>query len=120
MSHAIVIGSGFGGLAAAIRLGARGYRVTVLERLDGPGGRGYVYRQDGYTFDAGPTIITAPYLFEDLWRICGKRLADDVTLRALDPFYEVRFDDGDVFRYTSDHELMREQVARIEIGRAHV
>ena len=73
MSHAIVIGSGFGGLAAAIRLGARGYRVTVLERLDGPGGRGYVYRQDGYTFDAGPTIITAPYLFEDLWRLCGKR-----------------------------------------------
>ena len=114
MSHAIVIGSGFGGLAAAIRLGARGYRVTVLERLDGPGGRGYVYRQDGYTFDAGPTIITAPYLFEDLWRICGKRLADDVTLRSIDPFYEVRFDDGDVFRYTSDHELMREQVARIE------
>ncbi|MEN9838119.1 MAG: hypothetical protein RLZ79_1787, partial [Pseudomonadota bacterium] len=114
MSHAIVIGSGFGGLAAAIRLGARGYRVTVLERLDGPGGRGYVYRQDGYTFDAGPTIITAPYLFEDLWRLCGKRLADDVTLQALDPFYEVRFDDGDVFRYTSDLKLMREQVARIE------
>jgi phytoene desaturase len=114
MSHAIVIGSGFGGLAAAIRLGARGYRVTVLERLDGPGGRGYVYRQDGYTFDAGPTIITAPYLFEDLWRLCGKRLSDDVTLRALDPFYEVRFDDGDVFRYTADHDLMREQVGRIE------
>ena len=58
--HAVVIGSGFGGLAAAIRLGARGYRVTVLEKLDAPGGRAYVYRQDGFTFDAGPTIITAP------------------------------------------------------------
>ncbi|MEO7337080.1 MAG: FAD-dependent oxidoreductase, partial [Caldimonas sp.] len=69
--HAIVIGSGFGGLAAAIRLGARGYRVTVLEQLDQPGGRACVHRQDGYTFDAGPTVITAPFLFEDLWRLCG-------------------------------------------------
>jgi phytoene desaturase len=114
MSHAIVIGSGFGGLAAAIRLGARGYRVTVVEKLDAPGGRAYVYRQDGYTFDAGPTIITAPYLFEDLWKLCGKRLADDVTFQALDPFYDVRFDDGDVFRYTADMEQMRAQIARIE------
>ena len=58
--HAVVIGSGFGGLAAAVRLGARGYRVTVLERLDQPGGRARVHRQDGFTFDAGPTIVTAP------------------------------------------------------------
>jgi phytoene desaturase len=114
MARAIVIGSGFGGLAAAARLGARGYDVTVLEKLDAPGGRAYVYRQDGYTFDAGPTIITAPYLFEELWQACGRRLADDVTLRALDPFYEVRFHDGDVFRYTADLAAMREQIARIE------
>jgi phytoene desaturase len=114
MKHAIVIGSGFGGLAAAARLGVRGYRVTVLEKLDAPGGRAYVHRRDGYTFDAGPTIITAPYLFEDLWTLCGKRLADHVTLRALDPFYHVRFDDGDVFRYTSDLETNRAQIARIE------
>ena len=58
--HAVVIGSGFGGLAAAVRLGARGYRVTVLERLEQPGGRARVHRQDGFIFDAGPTIITAP------------------------------------------------------------
>lgn len=64
--HAVVIGSGFGGLAAAVRLGARGYRVTVLEKLDAPGGRAYVFRQDGFTFDAGPTIITAPFLLEEL------------------------------------------------------
>ena len=114
MARAIVIGSGFGGLAAAARLGARGYDVTVLEKLDAPGGRAYVYRQDGYTFDAGPTIITAPYLFEELWQACGRSLADDVTLRALDPFYEVRFHDGDVFRYTADLAAMREQIARIE------
>src|SRR5262245_58004692 len=90
--HAVVIGSGFGGLAAAIRLGARGYRVTVLERLDAPGGRAYVFRQDGFTFDAGPTIVTAPFLLEELWALCGKQLADDVDLRPLDPFYRIRFD----------------------------
>ena len=76
--HAVVIGSGFGGLAAAVRLGARGYRVTVLEKLDAPGGRAYVYRQDGFTFDAGPTIVTAPFLFEELWTLCGRKMADDV------------------------------------------
>lgn len=114
MKKAIVIGSGFGGLAAAVRLAVRGYDVTVLEALDAPGGRAYVHHIDGYTFDAGPTIITAPYLFEDLWAICGKRLADDVTLHALDPFYDVRFDDGTVFRYSADHEAMRGQVAAIE------
>ncbi len=113
-ARAIVIGSGFGGLAAAVRLGARGYQVTVVERLDQPGGRAGVHRQDGYTFDAGPTIITAPYLFEELWTLCGKRIADDVTLRSLDPFYQVRFDDGDAVNYTSNLESMREQIARIE------
>jgi phytoene desaturase len=110
--HAVVIGSGFGGLAASIRLGARGYRVTVLERGDGPGGRAAVLRQDGFTFDMGPTIVTAPFLFEELWRLCGKRLQDDVTLCALDPFYRVRFDNGDTFRYSGDTEAMRAEVAR--------
>ncbi|MBS0394741.1 MAG: phytoene desaturase [Proteobacteria bacterium] len=111
--HAVVIGAGFGGLAAAIRLGARGYRVTVLERRDAPGGRAYVYRQDGYTFDAGPTIVTAPFLFEELWRLCGRRLADDVELRALDPFYRIRFQDGDHFDTRADPAAMREEVGRI-------
>jgi phytoene desaturase len=110
--HAVVIGSGFGGLAAAVRLGARGYRVTVLEKLDAPGGRAYVYRQDGFTFDAGPTIVTAPFLFEDLWRLCGRTLADDVELRPVSPFYRVRFDDGDAFDYTGDPAAMRAEVAR--------
>jgi phytoene desaturase len=112
--HAVVIGSGFGGLAAAVRLGARGYRVTVVEKLDAPGGRAYVYRQDGFTFDAGPTIITAPYLLEELWTLSGRRMADDVELRRIDPFYDIRFDDGTVFRATADFEAMRAEVARIE------
>ena len=111
--HAIVIGSGFGGLAAAVRLGARGYRVTVLEKLDAPGGRAYVHRQDGFTFDAGPTIVTAPFLFEELWQLCGCRLSDDVELRALSPFYRIRFDDGETFDCSGDHEVMRAEVARL-------
>jgi phytoene desaturase len=109
----VVIGSGFGGLAAAVRLGARGYRVTVLERLDAPGGRAYVFRQDGFTFDAGPTIITAPFLFEELWALCGRRLADDVALRPISPFYRVRFHDGTLFDYTGDPAQMRDAVARL-------
>src|SRR6188472_4421882 len=98
--HAVVIGSGFGGLAAAVRLGAKGYRVTVLEQLDAPGGRAYVYRQDGFTFDAGPTIVTAPFLLEELWEVCGRRLADDVELRPVSPFYCIRFPDGETFNYS--------------------
>jgi phytoene desaturase len=112
----IVIGSGFGGLAAAVRLLARGFSVTVLERLDAPGGRAYVYRQDGFTFDAGPTIITAPYLLEELWQLCGRRLADDVELRAIDPFYQLRFDDGTVFNASADQDRMRQEVARVAPG----
>ena len=110
--HAVVIGSGFGGLAAAVRLGARGYRVTVLEKLDAPGGRAYVYKQDGFTFDAGPTVITAPFLFEELWDLCGKRLADDIDLRPVWPYYRIRFDDGQTFDYSGDAAEMRAEVAR--------
>jgi phytoene desaturase len=116
--HAVVIGSGFGGLAAAVRLGARGYRVTVLERLEQPGGRAAVHRQDGFTFDAGPTVITAPQLFEELWQLCGRRLADDVELRPVHPFYRVRFDDGTHFDYSGDPEAMRAQVAALAPGDA--
>ena len=112
IAHAVVIGSGFGGLAAAVRLGARGYRVTVLEKLDMPGGRAYVYKQDGFTFDGGPTVITAPFLFEDLWKLCGKKLSDDVELRPITPFYRIRFDDGKSFDYTGDAAAMRAEVAR--------
>jgi phytoene desaturase len=111
--HAVVIGSGFGGLAAAIRLGAKGYRVTVLEKLDQPGGRARVYRQDGFTFDAGPTIITAPFLFDELWAMAGRNFSDDVTLKSLDPFYTIRFDDGDTFVSCPDPERMRAEIRRI-------
>jgi phytoene desaturase len=112
-ARALVIGSGFGGLAAAIRLAAKGYAVTVLEKLDGPGGRAYVWRQDGFAFDAGPTIITVPWLFEELWALAGRRFADDVKLVHMDPFYRIRFPDGSVFDYNGDADRMRAEIARI-------
>ena len=114
--HAVIIGSGFGGLASAIRLGARGYRVTVLEKMDAPGGRAYVHRQDGFTFDAGPTIVTAPFLLEELWAMCGRKLSDDIELRPVDPFYQLRFDDGTIINYSGDPDKMRAEVARISPG----
>jgi phytoene desaturase len=112
-AHAVVIGSGFGGLAAAVRLGARGYRVTVLEHLDAPGGRAYVFRQDGFTFDAGPTIITAPFMFDDLWKLCGRQFSQDVRLSALDPLYRIRFNDGGIFECFAGDEAMHAQISRL-------
>ncbi|MGJ3265092.1 MAG: phytoene desaturase family protein [Salinarimonas sp.] len=114
--HAVVIGAGFGGLAAAVRLGARGYRVTVVEKLDQPGGRARVFREDGFTFDAGPTLITAPHLFAELWELCGRRMEDDVAVLPLDPFYTIRFDDGETFRYSGDTQAMRAEIARLAPG----
>jgi phytoene desaturase len=108
----IVIGSGFGGLAAAIRLSLKGYKVKVLEKLDAPGGRAYVYKKNGYVFDAGPTIITAPHLLEELWEMCGQRLNDHVKLELLDPFYRIVFDDGSFFNYRGQLNEMREEIAR--------
>lgn len=111
--HAVVIGAGFGGLAAAIRLGARGYRVTVLEKLDKPGGRAYAWEDDGFVFDAGPTIVTAVFLFEELWNLCGRRLADDVALVPMDPFYRIRFADGETFDCLPTKERIEQEIARI-------
>jgi phytoene desaturase len=110
--HAVVSGAGFGGLAAAIRLTARGYRVTIAERLEQAGGRASVFQQNGYIFDAGPTIVTAPFVFEELWEICGQSMEDHVTLTAMDPFYRIRFDDGDFFSCNGDPDSMRAEVAR--------
>ncbi|MEP7064467.1 MAG: phytoene desaturase [Gemmatimonadota bacterium] len=106
----VVIGSGFGGLSAAIRLRAQGHDVTVLEKLDKPGGRAYVFEQDGFTFDAGPTIITAPWLIHELFEIAGRRTEDYVSLVRVDPFYNVRFPDGSVFHYNGDRAAVIEQI----------
>lgn len=110
--HAVVIGAGFGGLAAAVRLLVRGYRVTVLDRLDQAGGRARVFRDDGFTFDAGPTIVTAPFLFEELWTLAGERMSDHVQLVPTTPFYRIRWSDGVSFDYTGDAAAMRREIAR--------
>ncbi len=111
---AVVIGSGFGGLAAAVRLRAMGYRVRVLEALDQPGGRARVFRQDGFTFDAGPTVITAPYLLEELFASVGRDMRDYVELVPVDPFYRILFPDGTHFDYVGDEERLLAQIEAFE------
>lgn len=112
-SHAVVVGAGLGGLAAAMRLGARGYKVTVVDKLDVPGGRGSCIRQDGHRFDLGPTIVTVPQVYEDLWNACGRDFHSDVTLKSLDPFYEIRWPDGTKFVAQQDTDKLREEVRKI-------
>jgi phytoene desaturase len=114
--HAVVIGAGLGGLASAMRLGAKGYRVTVLDRLDVPGGRGSALHRDGHRFDLGPTIVTVPQTLRALWSACGRDFDADVDLRALDPFYTIRFQDDSQFAATQSTEGMRAEVARLSPG----
>jgi len=106
----VVIGSGFGGLAAAVRLAARGHDVTVVEKRDQPGGRAYVYRRDGFIFDGGPTVITAPWLITELFELAGRAAEDYVTLIPVDPFYRIFFPDGDHFDYSGDAVRMAETI----------
>ncbi|MEM8788111.1 MAG: phytoene desaturase [Pseudomonadota bacterium] len=110
---AIVIGAGFGGLAAAIRLSARGYAVRVVDRLDMAGGRASSLTRNGYRFDLGPTIVTVPQVFRALWDLAGARIEDDIDIRPLDPFYQIRFPDGESFTARQDTAAMRAEVARI-------
>lgn len=110
--RAVVIGSGFGGLAAAIRLQAKGYQTTILEMRDRPGGRAYVYEDQGFVFDAGPTIITVPFLFDELAEVADKRLDDYVRIVPCDPYYRIYFDDGSTFDYVGDRERFEAEIAR--------
>ncbi len=108
--RAAVIGSGFGGLASAIRLAAAGVRVTVFEARDMAGGRAYVYRDRGYTFDAGPTVITAPHCIEELFTLAGRNMRDYVEMMPVTPFYRLVWDDGATFDYDGDADRMLEQI----------
>lgn len=106
----VVIGSGLGGLAAAIRLRAQGHEVLVLEAMDQPGGRAAVFEQDGFTFDAGPTVVTASYLFDELFALVGRSRADYVEFVPVDPFYRVFFPDGARFDYVGDEARLLAQI----------
>jgi phytoene desaturase len=108
----VVVGAGFGGLAIAIRLQARGFRVTVVDKRDQPGGRAYVYRDAGFSFDGGPTVVTAPFLFEELFALAGRKMEEHLQLVPVDPFYRIRFHDGRVFDYTGCPERMADQIRK--------
>jgi len=109
---AVVIGSGFGGLAAAIRTQAKGYEVTLLEMRDKPGGRAYVYEDQGFIYDAGPTIVTVPFILEELAQVAGKKLEDYVSLVPCDPYYRIYFPDDRIFDYSGDQESLETEIAR--------
>jgi len=109
---AAVIGSGFGGLALAIRLQSAGIATTLIEQRDKPGGRAYVYEDKGFTFDAGPTVITDPSSLEELFALSGRHIADYVELMPVAPFYRLMWDDGYVFDYSNDDDLLYGQIEK--------
>ena len=111
---AIVIGAGFGGIAAALRLRAKGYAVTLIDRCAALGGRAQVYEREGFRHDAGPTVITAPFLFEELFALFDERFADHVKLVPLTPWYRFQFADGDTFDYGGTLEATLAEIDRIE------
>ena len=114
----VIIGSGFGGLAAAIRLQARGMHVTLLEKNAKVGGHASQLVKDGYTFDMGPSIITAPDLIQGVFACAGVRMADYLDLVKLDPFYRIYFHDGTSLDYTDDGEQMKRQMAQFSTADA--
>ena len=110
-AKAIVIGSGFGGLALAIRLQAAGINTLILESRDKPGGRAYVYEQDGFRFDAGPTVLTAPGVIDELYAAAGKRREDYIEFETLSPFYRLLWQDGKTFDYVGDEAQLEAAIA---------
>ena len=110
---AIVIGAGFGGLALAIRLQSAGIQTTLLEKRDQPGGRAYVYRDQGFTFDAGPTVITDPSAIEELFALSGRKIEDYVELLPVAPFYRLCWEDGTQFDYANDQADLDRQIAAL-------
>ncbi|WP_051881786.1 phytoene desaturase [Parvularcula oceani] len=110
---ACVIGAGFGGLALACRLQAAGFAVTLIEARDKLGGRAYVYEQDGFKFDGGPTVITDPTCLEEVFAAGGRKLSDYAELLPVSPFYNLRWEDGTQFDYVQDGDALKEQIRRI-------
>lgn len=111
--RAIVIGAGFGGLALAVRLQSAGIRTTIVEARDKPGGRAYHWLRDGFTFDAGPTVITDPPCLEELWALSGQDMGADVDLLPVQPFYRLDWPDGSHLDYSNDDEALRAGIARL-------
>lgn len=112
--HIAVIGGGFGGLATAIRLQASGLQVTLVEARENLGGRAYQLKDQGFTFDMGPTLITAPELLEELWQMAGRSMHEDISLVELSPFYRIIFHDGRSFDYWGKQAQDEAEIARFE------
>lgn len=112
MSKVIVIGSGFGGLGTAARLAARGHQVEIFEQRDRPGGRGYVYEINGFKFDGGPTVITAPFMFDEIFGLAGRRREDYVQFVPCDPFYRIFDHQGRSFDYNGDAAFIEQEIAK--------
>ncbi|MBL9067201.1 MAG: phytoene desaturase [Sphingopyxis sp.] len=110
---AIVIGAGFGGLALAIRLQSAGVATTIVEARDKAGGRGYHWQRQGFTFDAGPTVITDPPCLQELWALSGQDMAADVTLDPVMPFYRLNWPDGTNFDYSNDEVALNAEIAKL-------
>lgn len=113
MKSAVVIGSGFGGLALAIRLQAAGIQTTIIEARDKPGGRAYYWDRDGFIFDGGPTVITDPPCLTQLWALTGHDMAQDVELIPVMPFYRLNWADGTNFDYSNDEAKLRSEIAKL-------
>ncbi len=112
--RACVIGSGFGGLALAIRLQSAGIETVIVEARDKPGGRAYAWEKDGYTFDAGPTVITDPACLQELWSLTGRDMAADVELMPVMPFYRLNWPDGTNFDYSNDEERLASEIGKLD------
>jgi len=112
--NAVVIGSGFGGLAAAIRLQSLGFRTTILEKHDQVGGRASQIREKGYVFDAGPSLITAPSVIDAVFKAGGSSLSEKLRLIPLDPYYRVYFHDGTWIDYSGDTQAMKAQMRKFD------
>lgn len=109
---AVVIGGGFGGIATALRLRKLGFHVTLFDRMARLGGRAQVYVRDGFRYDAGPTIVLAPFLFQELFQLYSKSFSDYVTLLPLAPFYHYYLSDGSTFEYTGNPEDNLREIAK--------
>ena len=111
---ALIIGSGFGGIASALRLKKAGFEVTLVERLDMLGGRARVFQKGGYRHDAGPTVITAPFLFEELFELYNKNLKDHLNFVPLDPWYRFYFHNGKTFDYRPSIDDTNKEIEKFD------
>lgn len=114
MKKAIVIGAGYGGIAAALRLRAKGYDVEIIDQCSALGGRAQVYEVDGFKHDAGPTVLTAPFLFEELFTLFGKDISDYVEIVPLETWYQFFFPDGKTFNYGGSLEATLKEIEKFE------